>query len=585
MRRCLLLCCCLLSFSAQGVDPRSQFRSIWQDEWEWRLREFPQLATSVGEHRYDDRLGEVGPRAQRRRLKHWREVHDALERVDPRRLDAAAQVDYAIYLAQIESSIANIELGSQQMPLNSDSAFYTDLAMLPRQHPWRDAADVGRYIARLRAVPEYFREHIALMRAGLASGRTLPRVVLQGRDAPIAAEAGLADPATSAYFEPFTRLPASIPPAQAGELAAQAREAIAQALIPAHRELLEFMRGEYLPGARASIAASALPDGARWYRQQIRDYVTLDLAPEQIHRTGLAEVARIEAAMHAIMAELKVDSDLKAFVQQLRSDPRFHASSADALLAQAAWVAKRADGALPRFFGKLPRLPYGVQAVPDAIAPHYTGGRYVPPAAQSGEPGWYWVNTFDLASRPLYTLPALTLHEAVPGHHLQHALALEQGEQPPFRRHSYISAYGEGWALYAEELGHEMGIYRTPHERFGQLSYAMWRACRLVVDTGLHAFGWSRDRAIELLTDHTALGANNIRNEVDRYIVWPGQALAYKVGQLELLRQRNRASLALGDRFDVRAFHDVVLGSGALPLPVLEGLIDRWIAKVGAASA
>lgn len=577
MRRLILLCCWLLPLAAWGEDPRSQFRATWQDEWEWRLQEFPQLATSVGEHRYDDRLGEVGPRAQRRRLAHWREVRAHLERIDVRQLDARTQVDYAIYRSQIESFIANIELGSQQMPLNSDSAFYTDLAMLPRQHPWRDAADVRNYIARLRAVPAYFRQHIELMRAGLKSGRSLPRVVLSGRDAPIAAEAGLDDPLASVYHEPLRRLPATIPAEQARALLDEARAAITEAVIPAHRELFAFMREEYLPGARTSIAASALPDGEKWYRQQIRDYVTLDLAPGKIHRIGLSEVARIEAAMHAIMVELQVQVDLAGFVQQLRSDSRFHAQSADELLAQAAWVAKRADGALPRFFGKLPRLPYGVQAVPDAIAPHYTGGRYVPPAAGSGEPGWYWVNTYDLPSRPLYTLPALTLHEAVPGHHLQHALALEQGEQPPFRRYSYISAYGEGWALYAEELGHEMGIYRSPHERFGQLSYAMWRACRLVVDTGIHAKGWSRQRAIDYMLARTALSRREIETEVDRYISWPGQALSYMLGAIRIRELRHEAEQALGDRFDVRAFHDSLLATGSVPLDVLTRHLRGWI--------
>lgn len=578
MRRLLLLLFCLLAWPALAQDARSRFREIWQDEWEWRLREMPLLATSVGVHAHDDRLGEVGTAAQQRRLEHWRGVREALARVDVHRLDAQTQVDFAIYRAQIDSLIANIELGSPQMPLNSDSAFYSDLAFLARQHPLRGAVDVRHYIARLRAVPAYFRQHIELMRAGLASGRTLPRVTLAGRDAPIARVAALEDPAASDYYEPLTRLPATIAPALAEELRTQARAAIAEAVIPAHRELLAFWREHYLPGARTTIAASALPDGMRWYRRQIRDYATVDLRPDEIHRIGLAEVARIELAMHAILRELEYQGSLKSFVQALRSDRRFQARSADELLAQAAWVAKRADGALPRFFGRLPRLPYGVQAVPDAIAPTYTGGRYVPPPDGSAEPGWYWVNTHDLASRPLYSLPALTLHEAVPGHHLQHALALEQGEQPPFRRHNYISAYGEGWALYAEELGHEMGIYRTPYERFGQLSYAMWRACRLVIDTGVHAKGWTRQQAIDYLLERSALSRHEVVTEVDRYISWPAQALSYMLGAIHIRQLRREAETALGERFDLRAFHDALLATGSVPLDILGAHMRGWIA-------
>ncbi|GMU44039.1 MAG: hypothetical protein AMXMBFR25_20250 [Lysobacterales bacterium] len=568
---------CLLSCPALADDARSRFREIWQDEWEWRLQELPLYATSVGEHRYDDRLGEVDPRAQQRRLKYWRRVRKALAGVDVAQFDARSAIDFAIYRAQIDSFIANIELGSHEMPMNSDSAFYTDLAFLPRQQPLRTAAEVRRYITRLRAVPAWFRQQIEQLRAGLASGRSLPRVTLEGRDAPIARVAALHDPAESDYYRPLERLSATIAPAVAEELRAQARAAIAQEVIPAHRELLAFLRESYLPGARRSIAASALPNGAAWYRQQIRDYTTLDLDAAEIHRIGLAEVARIEAAMQAVMDELKYRGDLKSFVQELRSDPRFFAHDADELLAQAAWVAKRADGALPRFFGHLPRLPYGVQAVPDAIAPTYTGGRYVPPADGATEPGWYWVNTYDLPSRPLYTLPALTLHEAVPGHHLQHALALEQGEQPPFRRHQYISAYGEGWALYAEELGVEMGIYRTPYERFGQLSYAMWRACRLVIDTGIHAHGWSRQRAIDYLLERSALSRHEATTEVDRYISWPGQALSYMLGAIRIRELRREAETALGEGFDIRAFHDSVLATGSVPLDLLSEHVHGWI--------
>ncbi len=579
MRRMLiaLMAALMLLQSASASDQRSRFRDIWQGEWGWRLAQFPQLATSVGVHVYDHRLGEVGPEAQAERLQYWRKVRDRLAQIQPQRLDASARIDYLIYRAQIESFIANIELGSPEMPLNSDSSFYSDLALLPRQHPLRSAVDVRNYIARLRAVPDYFDQHIELMNAGLASGRTLPRVVLEGRDEPIASVARLEDPQQSAFYEPLRRLPATIAPALRSELQQQARAAIREAVIPAHQRLLRFMRERYIPRARTELAATRLPDGAAWYRRQIIDYVTEDLTPAQIHQIGLAEVARIRGEMQKIIDELQFDGDFAAFLDFLRGDPQFYARSADELLAQAAWVAKRADGALPGYFGKLPRLPYGVQAVPDAIAPYYTAGRYVPPAQASSEPGWYWVNTHDLPSRPLYNLPALTLHEAVPGHHLQHALAIEHGGQPAFRRYSYISAYGEGWALYAEELGVEMGIYRTPYERFGQLTYAMWRACRLVVDTGIHSQDWTRQQALDYMLANTALSAHEVTTEIDRYISWPGQALSYMIGKIRIVELRREAEAALGPDFDLRGFHDTVLEIGSVPLPILAEHVRGWI--------
>jgi uncharacterized protein (DUF885 family) len=464
------------------------------------------------------------------------------------------------------------------MPLNSDSSFYADLAFLPRQHPWRDAGDVRRYIARLRAVPAWFDQHVALLEDGLRRGQTVPRVTLEGRDGAIAAHAAVTDPTQSVFYAPLRALPASIDAGSATRLRAEAAAAIAESVVPAYAKLQVFMRERYLPGARTTLAASALPEGRDYYRRQIVDFVTEDLDPKDIHVTGLAEVARLRAAMESIITELAFDGDYAAFLHHLRNDPRFYAETAEELLAQAAWVAKRADGALPRFFGRLPRLPYGVQAVPEAIAPYYTSGRYVPPAEGSGEPGWYWVNTHALRSRPLYTLPALTLHEAVPGHHLQGALAAEAGAQPPFRRYSYISAYGEGWALYCEELGHEMGIYRTPYERFGQLTYAMWRANRLVVDTGIHALGWTREQAIDYMTANTALSEHEIRTEVDRYISWPGQALSYYLGMLRIKALRADAERELGPRFDLRAFHDAVLETGSVPLPQLSAHVRQWIA-------
>jgi len=590
MPRKLLIVILMLAFAPAvfaDADADTRFRELWQREWAWRLAQFPQLATAVGVHDYDDRLGEVGLAAQQQRRKYWLAVLRELDAIGPDALDADSRDDFSIYRAQIESFAENIRLGGHLLPMNSDSSFHADLAMLPRSHPFRDSADYRRYIARLRAVPVYLEQHIELLREGLERGISVPRITLEGRDASIARAAAVSDPMTSDFYQPLRELPPAIPAAEVQALRAGAAAAISERVVPAYAKLLEFMREDYLPHTRTTIAAHAMPDGAAYYRRQIIDFATEDLTPEAVHAIGLAEVARIRAAMDQIIVELKFDGDYAAFLAFLRGDPQFYARSATELLSAAAWVAKRADGALPKFFGNLPRLPYGVQPVPEAIAPYYTAGRYVAAAAGSREAGNYWVNTSKLDSRPLYTLPALTLHEAVPGHHLQIALANEQGEQLPFRRFSYISAYGEGWALYAEELGHEMGIYTTPYERFGQLTYAMWRANRLVVDTGMHALGWSRERAIDYMTANTALSEHEIRTEIDRYISWPGQALSYMLGMIRIRELRAEAQRELGAEFDLRAFHDSVLETGSVPLPVLSAHVRAWIAqqKTSAAAA
>jgi uncharacterized protein (DUF885 family) len=385
------------------------------------------------------------------------------------------------------------------------------------------------------------------------------------------------DARKSAFYAPFDSIPATIPPAEATRLKAAGAAAIREAVIPAFAKVARFLVETYIPGARKTIAAADLPGGRAIYRAQIREYVTRDMTPEDLHALGLREVARIRAAMEAVRREVKFQGDLPAFLQHLRTAPEFYAKTPDELLMHAAFIAKTIDGMLPRFFGLLPRLPYRVEAVPASIAPFYTGGRYVQAAEGGDEPGTYWVNTYDLPSRPLYALPSLTLHEAVPGHHLQIALAAEQRGLPPFRRFAYFSVTGEGWALYSEKLGEEMGLYRTPYERFGRYTYEMWRACRLVVDTGIHALGWSREQANAFMRENTALSVHEIETEVDRYIGWPGQALSYKVGEIRIRELRARAEQALGARFDLKRFHDTILALGSVPLPVLEEEVERYI--------
>jgi len=563
---------------AHARPPADAFHAVVDREWAWRLQEFPLLASRVGVREADDRLDRVDAATQLRHLEHWRAIAAELAALPTAQLSAADRVSAAVLAEQVHARISAIERRAYLMPINADSGFFLGIANLPRAHEFRTVTDYERYLARLRDLPRYFDDNLALLREGLARGITVPQVVLTGRDAAARAHAEVADPTRSAFYAPFARIPSTIPTATADRLRADARAAIEQAVIPAYAKVARFLAETYIPGARKTIAATELPDGVAYYRAAIREHLTRDMSPEAIRDLGLREVARITEQMEAIRREVGFTGDLPAFFVHLRTSPEFYATTPEALLMRAAWIAKRIDAQLPRWFATLPRLTYGVEPVPDDIAPFYTGGRYVGAEQGSGHAGTYWVNTYDLPSRPLYVLPALTLHEAVPGHHLQAAIGAEQPDLPTFRRFAYFDVTGEGWGLYAEKLGEDMGIYTTPYERFGRLTYEMWRACRLVVDTGIHAFGWSREQARAYLRDHTALSEHEIETEVDRYIAWPGQALAYKIGELAILDLRARAEHALGARFDVRRFHDVILAGGSLPLGVLADEIARFIA-------
>lgn len=575
----------VLLCSACATSSADRLHALVDREWSWRLHESPLLATSVGVHDSDDRLDHVDAATQQRHLEHWRAIAAELAAVPGDQLPVADRVTRAVLAEEVRADIAEIEHRAYLMPLVGDSGFYMDIAQLPRGHVYRTVTDYEHYLARLRDLPRYFDENIALMREGLSRGLTTPQVVLAGRDTAARQHAEVADPTQSVFYAPFNQIPATIPAADAARLRDEARAVIAQAVIPAYTGVARFLSEIYIPGARKTLGASQLPDGPAFYRAMIREHLTRDMTPEAVRDIGLREVERITGEMEAIRREVGFAGDLPAFFVHLRTAPEFYAATPEALLMRASWIAKRIDGQLPRFFATLPRQPYGVEPVPAAIAPFYTGGRYVGADLNSGRSGTYWVNTYDLPSRPLYVLPALTLHEAVPGHHLQGAIAAEQTDLPAFRRRAYFDVTGEGWGLYAEKLGEEMGIYTTPYERFGRLTYEMWRACRLVVDTGIHAFGWTRDQARAYMRDHTALSEHEIETEVDRYIGWPGQALAYKIGELAIRDLRARAERALGPRFDLRRFHDAVLGGGSLPLDVLEDQIQRFIAAELAAPA
>jgi len=550
------------------------FRAIYEKEWKWRQAETGQADEDSDTTGDNPRLPDVSAAAQQARLKVWDGVLAQLDKLDAGKLSAANQVNLAIYRPQVENLAAEVRFGLYEMPFNADSSFWSNLGFMA-QRQMRTPAELRAYIARLNDVPRYFDQQTTNMRAGLARGFSVPRAVLDGRDVSIATVADVKDPLDSTFYAPFKQLPAQIPAAEQEKLRAEARAAIANAVLPAYGKLLTFFREEYVPKARTTLAAEAMPDGKAFYQQQIREYTTLDLAPEEIHRIGLAEVARIQQQMDAIIRQVGFKGDFAAFLQFLRTDPQFYAKTPQELLDRAAWISKRVDGQVGKFIGTLPRGRFTIKPVPPDIAPFWTAGR--------GGVGTYWVNTYNLPSRPLYNLPALTLHESSPGHSLQGALAEEQGDQPAFRRENYISAYGEGWALYTEKLGEEMGIYETPYEEFGKLTYEMWRACRLVIDTGVHHDGWSREQALAYLRDHTALSEHEVTTEVDRYISWPAQALSYKLGEITIVKLRGEAEQALGDRFDIRTFHDAVLRQGSVPLPVLEQQVRQFIADSKAA--
>jgi uncharacterized protein (DUF885 family) len=579
MKRLLfLVSLSLLAVPALAADEASRLHDLFKREWEVRLKEDPLFATSVGRHEYDDRLPSATLADLQRENAETKAFLGELNGIDRAQLPAADQVNYDIFKRQLENRIADFELGEYQMPFNADSGFHSYFSRLPEDMPLATTKDYHNYISRLHAWPRYVREQIELMRMGIQRGFTVPRATLTGYDKTISANV-VDDPTKSVFWKAFEKFPSTVPEGDCERLRQEGRPAVMDASA-GYREFLDFYQKEYLPHARATLAASDLPNGRAYYQQQIRQYTTLDLTPEQIHQIGLSEVDRISKEMDAVMRQAGFQGDRAAFLKFLRTDPRFYPKTPRELLERASFIAKKIDGKLPSEFGKLPRLPYTVQPVPDDIAPKYTSGRYVEAPQGSTQPGIFWVNTYQLDSRPFYNLTALALHESVPGHHLQISLSHELSDLPDFRRFSYISAFGEGWGLYSEWLGLEMGMYDDdPYSNFGRLGYEMWRACRLVVDTGVHAKGWTRQQAIDYMAERTSLPLHEVETEVDRYISWPGQALSYKLGEIKIKELRRRAEQELGTGFDVRAFHDVVLGSGSVPLNVLENNVNQWIAS------
>jgi uncharacterized protein (DUF885 family) len=526
--------------SLQADSGTAALHDLFSREWENRLESDPLLATSVGRHEYDHLLPDVAPAAQAKRAEAARGFLSELSGIDRGSLSQGDRVSYDMFQRQLELRLADIGFGDYEIPLNADSGFHTDFPRLPNDMPLADLAGYENYLARLRAFPVYVEQQVANMRRGLKRGMSLPRAVLEGIEVTMTTHI-VDDPRQSVFWAPFESFPTGVPEGEHERLQHEAATAISDGVVAGYKSFLDFMVDEYVPGTRTTLGAAELPQGADYYRHKIRTFTTLDLSPRQIHEIGLENVARIRAEMEEVIGDVGFEGTFAEFLEFLRTDPRFYAETPAALLKEAAYIAKRMDGKLPALFGRLPRQPYTVEPVPDYLAPKYTTGRYVGAALGSPEPGRYWVNTYDLASRPLYNLEALSLHEAVPGHHLQIALNKEIEGLPAFRRYSYISAFGEGWGLYSEWLGLEAGFYADPHSNFGRLTYEMWRACRLVVDTGVHAFGWTRQQMIDFLASNTALPLHEVETETDRYISWPGQALSYKLGEIEIRKLRREA--------------------------------------------
>lgn len=543
----------------------AQLRALYEREWAWR-RDQEGWQRDGDDWVRKGSLPDVSAAAQARRLAYWEDVLAALDAIPVSELSHEESINAAVFRQIIETQASDARYRTFEAPLNSDTFFWGGLH--PRGGGFSDMGAYRRYLGRMRDLPRYFAQHQDNMRAGLARGYSVPSATLEGRERSI--EAYLLPGSDNPYWAPLDALPPGLDERAATRLREEAREVIVTAVVPAYRELLRFMRAEYLPNTRESLAARELPDGEAFYQAQIHAYTTLDLTAQEIHDIGLGEVARIRGEMQTILDELAFDGDMAAFFEFLRTDPQFYAKTPDELMGVSAYVAKRMDGKLSQVLGFLPRRRFAINPVPPAIAPIYTGGR--------GGLNACLMNTYNLPARPLYTLPALTLHECAPGHALQAAIALESpGEIPEFRARNYFSGYGEGWGLYTEWLGGEIGIYRTPYERFGQLTYEMWRACRLVIDTGVHHFGWSRAQAQAYLRDNAALSEHEITTEVDRYISWPAQALSYKLGEILIREKRAKAEGVLGADFDQRFFHDKILSLRSVPLPVLSAELDAWI--------
>jgi uncharacterized protein (DUF885 family) len=562
---------------ASAAAAAQALRTLFADEWERGLREHPENASYHGDTRYNDRWTDNSLAAIAAREAADRAALVRLQAIPRAALSPAEQIDRDTFEWLQQRTVERQRFREHLQPINHQGGI-TTADGIAEVMPFATPADYRQYLSRLTALPQVVDQTLVLMREGVKAGIVPPRVLMQRVPAQIAAQI-VDDPQRSPFYKPFTRFPMNFPAAERSALQAQAQATLLEQVVPAYRRLQTAFLNDYLPHTRSSIAATDRPDGAAYYDFLARDYTTTEMGADAIHELGLKEVARIRAAMERVKLEAGYSGTLEAFFTFLRSDPRFFLKTSAELLTAYRAVAKRIDPELVKVFRTIPRLPYGVKGIPDSIAPDTTTAYYQPAAADGSRAGIYYVNLYKPEVRPTWEMVPLSLHEAVPGHHFQFARALELPDAPQFRRTAYFVAYSEGWGLYAEQLGHEMGLYDDPYDRFGQLTYEMWRAVRLVVDTGMHTKGWTRERSIAYFQANAAKTEQDIVNEIDRYINTPAQALAYKVGQLQISALRTRAQLALGERFDLRDFNDAVLATGSVPLAALQGRIEAWIAE------
>jgi uncharacterized protein (DUF885 family) len=556
----------------------SPLHKMIQAHWDAWCRFDPLFATYVGDTRYDDCL----PIATEEAYQTWHNqlggYRKQLDGIPIDSLSLADQLNHELFGQLLEDEAAELSFHPYRLPISRTGGFHIQFPDIFQVMPFNTLEDYENYLSRLNAFPRFALENIELMRTGLRTGYLPPRCTLTDLDEQLTAQM-VQDASQSPLYQPFKHIPVQIGEAQRSKLCSDAQKAILGSVVPGYEALLEFVTHEYQPSARESIASTDLPDGEAFYAHRIHYFTSLHLTARQVHQIGLDEVKRIRAEMEQVLIQTGWQGSMAGFLEFLRTDPRFYVTAPEALLEKTALVLKRMEGELPRLFKTLPRMPYGIRAVPDYAAEGETAGYYNPGLGDGSRAGYFYVNTYDLPSRPIYEIEALSLHEAVPGHHLQLALQAELADLPMFRRYCGYQSYVEGWALYSERLGLEVGFYTDPYSNFGRLSYEMWRACRLVVDSGMHALGWTRQQAIDHLADNTSSTLLNIVNEIDRYIAWPGQALAYKLGELKIRDLRARAEMKLGDRFNLREFHDVLLGCGAVSMQVLERRVDGWIAN------
>lgn len=566
------LACTLSACQVTNIDADQQFTQVAENIVNYR-----QSISPYGKENGVDGylLENLSAEFLEQKYKKNTELLAELDAIDRDKLSEENRINLTILRGQVQNSVDEYVFNAHYMPLTSEYGFHSSLSFMISSSDYTKPQDYQLYLAKLQQIPRYFSQNIGWMRKGLEVGLTQPKAVLEGYQDSITAY--IVDDATqSEFYKPFLNNTAGVSDSEFAALQKQAQTIITEQVIPAYQGYLTFFNNEYQPGARKDIGISSTPNGKAFYENRAKYYTTTDMTPKEIHELGLQEVARIRAEMEKIIEKVGFEGSFADFVHFLRTDPQFYAKTPKDLLKEASYIAKKMDAQLPKLFHTLPRMPYGVAPVPESIAPKYTTGRYSG-SRRDDQAGYYWVNTYALDKRPLYVLEALTLHEAVPGHHLQISLNAELESLPSYRRNAYLSAFGEGWGLYSEFLGIEAGFYQDPYSDFGRLTYEMWRAARLVVDTGMHMYGWSRERAMKFMSENTALSLHNVKTETDRYISWPAQALSYKIGELTIKRLRHEAEQALGQDFDIREFHHQILRHGSVPMSVLEEQIQLYI--------